>query len=223
MFIADNIIKYHLQDVYFVSGSACGGKTTVTDYLARKYNMILYNWDEHYPAYRDIADPNYQPAMCQQKETVSWEGYFMRPVQEYAEWLEAVIQEQAGMVVTDLIRMVGSSPGQKVIVDGFFTVEILKQISEYSNVVFLTAAEDVVKDEYFSRADKQDMLECIKDLKNPQAAMDNVFRMLIYQAAASEKEIQQSGFKYFIRETTDADPMELIQKVEKHFKLEVKS
>lgn len=218
MIIADNVIKYHLQDVYFVSGSACGGKTTVTNYLARKYKMILYNWDEHCSDYQNIADLKYQPVMSQRKEISSWEKYFMRPVEEYAEWLETAFQEQAGMVVTDLIRVVGSSPGQKIIVDGFFTVDVLKKISEYSNVVFLLASQDVVRNDYFNREDKQDILKCIKGLKNPQAAMDNVFEMLNYQATENEKEIRESGFKYYIRETIDTDPMELIKKVEKHFK-----
>lgn len=58
--------------------------------------------------------------MSRQNESISWEKYFMRPVEEYADWLAASFQEQTGMVVADLIRVVGSSQGKKVIVDGFF-------------------------------------------------------------------------------------------------------
>lgn len=218
MFIANNVIKYHLQNVYFVSGGACGGKTTVTNYLAKKYGMVLYNWDEQYPNYANIANSKYQPTMSQRKEITSWEDYFMRPVEEYAEWIETSFQEQTGMAIADLIRIVGSSEGKEVIVDGFFSVEILKEISEYTNVVFLLANPDVVRNDYFNREDKQDMLKCIQGLKHPQAALDNVFHTLNYQAEKKEKEIRESGFKYFVRETINTDPMVLIKKVEKHFK-----
>lgn len=77
MIIANNIIKHHLKDVCFVSGGACGGKTTVTKYLAKKYGMILYNWDEQFSEYQDIANSTYQPAMSQRKEIKSWEELFL--------------------------------------------------------------------------------------------------------------------------------------------------
>lgn len=94
MIIANNIIKHHLKDVYIVSGSACGGKSTVTKYLAKKYGMILYNWDEQFSKYQDITNSTYQPAMSQRKGIRSWEEYFMRPVEEYADWLKTSFQEQ---------------------------------------------------------------------------------------------------------------------------------
>lgn len=122
------------------------------------------------------------------------------------------------MAIADLIRVVGSSQDNKIIVDGFFTVEILEEISEYSNVVFLLASQDVVKQDYFNREDKQDMLDCIMKLNNPQAALENIFNTINYKAEEKEKHVLESGFKYFIRENMNTDPMELMEKVEKHFK-----
>ena len=54
--------------------------------------------------------------------------------------------------------------------------------------------------------------------KNPQEALENVFNTINYKADEKEKHIRESGFKYFIRENMNTDPMELIEKVEKHFK-----
>ncbi|GLX68050.1 hypothetical protein MU1_23950 [Paenibacillus glycanilyticus] len=48
MNIADNILKHHLQNVYIITGQACAGKTTVSKYLADKYDLILLNWDEQF-------------------------------------------------------------------------------------------------------------------------------------------------------------------------------
>lgn len=39
MKIENNIIKHHLKNVYFIGGTACGGKTTISKVLAEKYGF----------------------------------------------------------------------------------------------------------------------------------------------------------------------------------------
>ncbi|MBO0995990.1 hypothetical protein [Bacillus sp. SD088] len=217
MLIANNIIKNHFQNIYFITGGPCGGKTTVSKYLAKKYDMILYNWDEHFPDYQAVSTPEYQPALCSRTTFESWEEYFMRPVEEFAEWGKKSFEEQTGMVVADLLRISGSSGNKKILVDGFFSVNILKEISDYTRVVFLIASEEVVRHYYFNREDKRDMFECIKGLKDPEAAFENTFRSMFYKAEENEYDIQNSGFKYFKRETMGTNPNDLINQVEEHF------
>lgn len=202
---------------YIVTGGACGGKTTVSKYLANKYDLILFNWDEHHREYQELATPEYQPAMNRRPNFSSWEEYFMRPVDEYSEWLDATFREQTDMVVTDLIRLSSRTSGKKIIVDGFFSVELLKRISDYERVFFLIASEYEVRHDYFNREDKRDMFECIKGLRDPEAAFENVFRTMFHKADEFENAIRESGFKYFKRETLGSDPMDLIRQVEDHF------
>jgi hypothetical protein len=123
------------------------------------------------------------------------------------------------MVIADLIRLLGTIGGKKIIVDGFFSVELLKRISDYSRVVFLLSSEEVIRHDYFNREDKRDMFECIKGLKHPEAAFENVFRTMFHKADEFENAIRESGFKCFKRETLGTNPMELIEQVEKHFGL----
>jgi len=101
-------------------------------------------------------------------------------------------------------------------VDGFFGVVTLKRIPDYDRVVFLLASGEVVRREYFNREDKRDMYECIMGLMNPEAALENVFRIL-YGAEESEREIRESRFKWFKRERTGTDPMDTIRRIEGHF------
>ncbi len=37
MHIADNIIRHHLRNMYFLAGTACGGKTTMSRALAENH------------------------------------------------------------------------------------------------------------------------------------------------------------------------------------------
>ena len=112
--------EHDLSNVLFVSGTACGGKTTTSEYLANKYNLPLLNWDDTFPAYQALADPKYQPAMSKRPQFDSWEEYFMQPPAAFSNWIEQRVQEQLGMVIAQLIKMSGQYEGTKIIVDGDF-------------------------------------------------------------------------------------------------------
>ena len=47
MELRNNVIKEYLKNVYFVSGTACGGKTTVTRKLGEMFPaLIVYDVDD---------------------------------------------------------------------------------------------------------------------------------------------------------------------------------
>ena len=47
MIFQDNVIKEYLKNVYFITGTPCGGKTTVSRALAEKYGFELFDVDEY--------------------------------------------------------------------------------------------------------------------------------------------------------------------------------
>ena len=42
MIFQDNVIKKYLKNVYFITGTPCGGKTTISRALAEKYGVDRY-------------------------------------------------------------------------------------------------------------------------------------------------------------------------------------
>lgn len=46
MYIADNVIAHKLQNVYWILGGSCGGKSTAARLLAEKYGFYHYSGDE---------------------------------------------------------------------------------------------------------------------------------------------------------------------------------
>jgi len=112
MHIADNIIRHHLRNMYFLAGTACGGKTTMSRALAEKHGLPLYrelmNREEH----QQYIASEYQPGLAQQFE--DWNAYFNRPPAEYAAWLRGTLADDFPMVVMDLIA---HNFGQPLVVD----------------------------------------------------------------------------------------------------------
>ena len=213
MKISDNILRAHLQNVYFITGTACGGKTTVSRALSKKYGFALYDMDAHYSGHREIATAEDQPAMCAQFS--SWEEYFCRPYQEYADWLRQSVAEQLQMCIVDLMELSREGP---VFADLHISPALAGRIADPRRLVFLIAAPDLIARDYYERPDHRDLKECIYSLADPAAAVENCNRTLAYVNGATYEEVKKSGL-FWIERTGKSTVEEVLQQVEEHFAL----
>jgi hypothetical protein len=81
----------------------------------------------------------------------------------------------------------------------------------------MSSSEEVVRHDYFNRECKRDMYECIMGLRDPESALENVFQTILYGVEESEREIYESGFRWFKRDRLGTDPMDTIKQIEEHF------
>jgi hypothetical protein len=190
--LPNNIIKHYLKNVFFISGSACGGKTTIAKRLSAKYKITLYNWDERFSQHKVISDPIHQPFM--NKEWASWEERFnLQPTDQS---ISNSILEQAKISIIELLTI---SQEQPIIAEGIFNCNILEKISDRNKVVFLMADMQAVRTDFFFRTDKLDMLQCIETLKDPELAKENTFQAIEYNLKREIESVKKSGFWYHIR------------------------
>ena len=110
MIFQDNVIKEYLKNVYFVTGTPCGGKTTISRELAKRHNLLVYDVDEQFANHQKISNIAFQPAM--NKTFKDADAFFGRTVEEYRNWLIDNTREQFDFVLLDLIRL---SQNQKVL------------------------------------------------------------------------------------------------------------
>jgi hypothetical protein len=212
MNIADNILKHHLKNVLFVSGTAYGGKTTMTKLIEEKYGFLRYRESTKFDEHLVYANKHYQPAMCYERG--DWQSFFNRPAAEYAKWLRDGIAEQAEMAIIDLIKL---SQDQRVIADVHIPMENLKRIAEYHQVVLLIAEPEMIVESYFNREDKQDIYECIMSTPHPQETLENV-KNALRAASIPLEEFYKSGFKCIVRD--DSRSIEqTFREIERHFHL----
>ena len=103
MILQDNIIKEYLKNVYFFSGTLCGGKTTISRELSKRHGFIVYDIDEQFEKHKKISDPIFQPSM--NKVFKNADEFFGRTVDEYKKWLIDNTREQLDFVILDLVRL----------------------------------------------------------------------------------------------------------------------
>ena len=220
MNIANNILKYYLKNVYFITGTAYAGKSTMVKMLAERYDMILCGENYHTGVSDIIAAPEEQPDTCYMKELTDWRDFVTRSPEEYERWIYSVGREAAEFEVAELISL---SKERKVIVDTNIPVDILKEISDYDRVVVMLSPQSMSVDRFFDRDDpeKRFLLEVIESCDDPVSVMENYKRGLaLINGRKHYDEYANSGFFTVVREDNEKDTREEVcDKIAKHFGL----
>lgn len=212
MNISNNIIKEQLKNVYFLTGGAYGGKTTIAKLIEKKYGMLRYREGDHWDRFVSIATPKNQPAMSMDR-TSNWHGFFAQHPRHYAKWLADSTREEAEFAIMDLVHL---SKRGAVIADTNIPVDILRDITDYDHVVVLFAPEEMTRKHYFDREDKDDVFQLIMSFPDGEALFNNVVEALHYDVDSRIREYKNSGFLYIERK--DDDTIEkTLKRIEQHF------
>ncbi len=120
-----------INNIYWLGGSPCSGKTSVAEVIATRRGFSLFRCDDSLFEHMAAADPLRQPAMARAWH-LSWDGRFMRPVEEqvadvfaiYGEEFELLLEQLAAFPeerpllaegnawLPELLRALGVSPAR---------------------------------------------------------------------------------------------------------------
>lgn len=211
MIFQDNIIKQYLKNVYFISGTPCGGKTTISRALGEKYGIQVYDIDEQFPIHQQMSDSEHQPAM--NKKFRDADEFFGRTVEEYRDWLLCNKREQLDYMLLDLIRLSVDDP---IICDCHLTVDEARLMSDPSRVAFLIKEPTDLVDDYCNRPDHQgfsDFIHSAADFEQAKATCNETLRTL---NAESYQAIKVSEF-FWLERDDERSAEETMKLVGQHF------
>lgn len=218
--IENNILKYYLRNVYFITGTAYAGKSTMVKMLAERYDMVFCGENYYIPVSDTVATPDVQPDLCYRKNLTDWKDFVTRSPEEYERWIYNSGKEGAEFEVAELISI---SKNRKVIADTSIPISMLKEISDYRHVAVMLSPQSMSVERFFDRSDpeKRFILNVIESCENSEAVMDNYKRGLArinsqkhYDAYA------KSGFFTVVREDNGKDTREEVcDALARHFGL----
>ena len=220
MKIANNILKHYLKNVYFITGTAYSGKSTMVKMLAERYDMIFCGENYHMDVSNVVATNDTHPDICYNKNLKDWKEFVTRSPEEYERWIYSVAKEAAEFEVVELISI---SQDKNVIVDTNIPIEILKEISDYQHVAVMLSPQSMSVKRFFDRNDpeKQFILNVIESCENPEAVMKNYRQGLArINSKKHYDEYAESGFFTVVREDNGLDTREEVcDVIAKHFGL----
>lgn len=220
MKIENNILKHYLQNVYFITGTAYAGKSTMVKMLSEKYDMICCGENFHSAISDIVATPDVQPDLCYIKNITDWKDFVTRTPEEYERWIYSTAREAAEFEVAELLAI---SKDKKVIVDTNIPIDSLKEISEYHHVAVMLSPQSMSVERFFDRSDpeKQFLLSVIDSCDDSKAVMENYKKGLaLINSQEHYDECANSGFFTLVREDDGKDTRESVcELLAKHFKL----
>jgi adenylate kinase family enzyme len=211
--ISDRLLKRYLENVYWVCGGPCGGKSTMTSAIASKWGMIPYSSDDYTLEYQKKANPQDHPAIL--RHFIDWEWYFLGRGNDRSQWLNNAFDESVEFILLDLLQM---GKGQSIIVDTFMEPEFLKTIADHHRIVYVFAEDDLIRSEYLTRDHLSGMEKLFPTLSDPQHARSDTLDIVVKGSNHYFQKARQHGLQYFVRDasTTKED---MLASVEKHFQL----
>lgn len=221
MKIENNIIKHYMRNVYFITGTAYSGKSTMVKLLAEKYGMIFCGENYHEIVAAAVKAPDKQPALCYFETMSGWQEFINRTPDEYYSWILKASEEAAEIEVAELIKL--SASDSKIIVDTNISLEVLHEISDYNHVAVMLSPQSMSVDHFFDRSDpeKQFLLMQIKNAVDPEKTLEN-FRACIAKCNSADeyKKYKNSGFFIIVRENSQINTKaEVLEALERHFEL----
>lgn len=206
--------------MYFITGTAYAGKSTMVKMLAERYDMVFCGENYHSVVSDIVATPELQPDSCYIKTLTDWKDFVTRPPEEYDRWIRGTAKEAAEFEVAELISL---SQNKKVIVDTNIPVEMLKEISDYNHIAVMLAPQSMSVERFFDRDDpeKQFILSVIESCENPDAVMENYKRGLaLINSKENYDRYADSGLFTVVRQECDIDTREEVcNALAKHFGL----
>lgn len=219
--IETNIIRHYLENVYFITGHSCAGKSTMVKLLSERYDMIFCGENYHDVFPREKLSRWKQPGLCYFDTMTGWEEWLNMTAEQHDRWTKEVSRECAEIEILELTKLAAS--GKKVIADTNIPPDMLREISDYHRVaIMLCDPPDVCKTRFFNRddPDKKFMMNEIRKCPDPEATLKNFLSWMEYRSP-EEPDWEHLGFFTYTRSDFETDTREEVLGIlARHFGLD---
>jgi 2-phosphoglycerate kinase len=160
--------KNNMPLVYWIGGSTCAGKTTISNALSAKYGLTVYHCDDYIGKHIDKSNAQEHPNLNKITKT-SWDDILSMNVEDYLNWTMGSFIEEFGMILEDLYKLSDDKP---ILVEG---INLLPQLIK-DNIVNINHAVWLVADETFYKEHqmkRKELFERVKECYNQEQALQN--------------------------------------------------
>src|SRR5205823_6244631 len=137
-----------LEDVFWLGGSPCAGKTSISEIIASRFDLDVYRVDEAFESHARRFDPLRHPALTKWSQS-SWDQRWMQPVDSLLQDVITCYREHFTLVLEDILPL----PKRKfLLVEGtaLLPSQVADVLSRQSRAIWLVPTADFQRAHYLT-------------------------------------------------------------------------
>ena len=158
-----------LEQVYWIGGSPCSGKSSISRILAQRCGLALYEVDASLPRLQARFDPQRYPTLFRWTST-PWDDLWMQPPEALLDQAKAAYAEHFSLTLDELAVQAASRP---VLVEGTALLPGLVRplLADLQRAVWVVPSEAFQRRMYPQRGEW--VADLLAECRDPQAALQN--------------------------------------------------
>jgi 2-phosphoglycerate kinase len=140
--------KEKLENVFWLGGSPCAGKSSISELIARRFDLDVYHVDEAFEVQAQRFDPIRHPTLTKWLAS-SWNRRWMQPVDTLVQDAIACYQEHFTLILEDICSL----PKRPLLVEGtaLLPKEVAGVLSRPSRALWVIPTADFQRMHYPGR------------------------------------------------------------------------
>jgi len=161
-------VKGKPENVFWLGGSPCAGKSSVGELVARRFALDVYHVDEAFERHVRGLDPSRQPALAAWCAS-SWDERWTQSPADLLRNVIACYGEHFALILEDVLAATGR---KLLLVEGSALLPglVAGLLPERSHAIWMIPSADFQREHYSKR---QWAREVVGQCKNPEAAFGN--------------------------------------------------
>jgi len=135
--------------VFWLGGSPCAGKSSISEILAKRFGLDVYHVDEAFDLHLQRIDAARQPALMKWRRS-SWNQRWMQPVDDLVQDAIACYQEHFDLFYEDILKMPNEN---NLLVEGSALLprEVANVLAQREQAIWLIPSAEFQKAHYSER------------------------------------------------------------------------
>ena len=157
-----------LKKLFWLGGSPCSGKSSISEILAGRFDLDVYYVDEVFETHQQNLNPADQPALTKWLAS-SWNERWMQPVDSLVKDAIACYREQLALILDDIAAR---PAGKSLLVEGTALLprEIANTLKQRSHAIWIVPTASFQRKHYYRRGWVRRVIEKCDE---PEVAFQN--------------------------------------------------
>ncbi len=141
-----------MSQLYWICGSPCAGKTTISNIIGQEFNWHIYSIDRYFETYLKRANPQQHPYLIAYK-ALGLKQFLLQAPDQQLEQVAGISREQFAFILEDIQALQSENVDKPILVEGsnILAEQVAKHLPSTHHAIWLVPTEDFQLETYPTR------------------------------------------------------------------------